>query len=52
MEKTHLDQGFLKYELCEEFADHFCLPTDYVWLEFVDPNFATTEEVQAILSNY
>lgn len=53
MESTPVDlSGFCKYALCEEFADEYCLPTDYVWQEFVDPNLASIEEVAYILSNY
>lgn len=52
MDKTSFDSGFCKYQLCEEFADEQCLPTDYVWQEFVDPNFASLQEVFAVLSNY
>jgi hypothetical protein len=42
----------LKFALCEEFADEKCLPTDYVYLEFVDPHCASLEEVQFVLSRF
>lgn len=50
---SHVDlSGMCKYALCEEFADSICVPTDYVWMEFVDPNVASIEEVCFVLSRF
>lgn len=42
----------LKFALCEEFADEKELPVDYVYMEFVDPNYASFEEVQFVLNRF
>lgn len=40
----------LKYVLCERMADFYGLPVDYIYAEFVDPEKATLEEVEFVLS--
>lgn len=35
--------------LCDEFAEKYELPTDYVYIEFVDPMVATLETVTKAL---
>lgn len=47
-----MDSEELKFALCEEFADEKELPVDYVYLEFVDPNTASLEAVQFVLSRF
>lgn len=42
----------LKFALCEEFADEQDLPVDYVWEEFVNPETASLDEVQFVLSRF
>ena len=37
------------YKLCDEFAEKYELPTDYVYMEFVDPTVATLETVTSAL---
>jgi hypothetical protein len=51
-DKGNRIKDLAKFDLCEEFADCFDLPIDYVWQEFVDPTFAEYEEVERILSSY
>lgn len=41
-----------KFDLCEEFADSFYLTVDYVWTEFINPNFAEYEDVERVLSAF
>jgi hypothetical protein len=40
----------LKYVLCEKMANFYGLPVDYIYAEFVNPEKATLEEVEFILS--
>jgi len=40
----------LKYVLCEKMASFHGLPVDYIYAEFVNPEKATLEEVEFILS--
>ena len=37
------------YRLCEEFAERYELPTDYVYMEFIDPDVASLETVTMAL---
>ena len=37
------------HKLCDEFAKKYELPTDYVYMEFVDPTVATLEAVTLAL---
>ena len=37
------------YNLCDKFAEKYELPTDYVYMEFVDPMVATLETVTKAL---
>lgn len=50
--KNTLDREELKFALCEEFADEQCLPVDYVWEEFINPEESSLEEVQFVLSRF
>ena len=40
----------LKYVLCEKMANFYGLPVEYIYEEFVNPEKATLEEVEFILS--
>ena len=37
------------HKLCDGFAEKYELPTDYVYMEFVDPTVATLEAVTLAL---
>lgn len=52
MPKGNRIRDLAKFDLCEEFADCFCLTVEYVWAEFVDPNFAEFEDVELVLSAF
>ena len=52
MRESNRIKDLAKYDLCEEFADCFCLTVEYVWTEFIDPNFAEFEDVERVLSSY
>ena len=40
----------LKYVLCEKMANFYGFPVEYIYAEFVNPEKATLEEVEFILS--
>lgn len=52
MPKGNRIRDLAKFDLCEEFADCFNVPVEYVWTEFIDPNFAEFEDVELILSAF
>lgn len=52
MKEANRIRDLAKFDLCEEFADSYNLPVDYVWLEFIDPNFSEFEDVKFILESY
>jgi hypothetical protein len=41
-----------KFDVCEEFADFFNLSVEYVWTEFVNPNYAEYDDVVNVLKSY
>lgn len=52
MREQNRIKDLAKFDLCEEFADCFCLTVEYVWSEFIDPNFAEFEDVERVLSSF
>lgn len=49
MESVSFQQAYESYLICEEFAERYELPVDYVYMEFVDPTVATLEAVTQAL---
>lgn len=37
------------HKLCDKFAERYELPTDYVYMEFIDPDVASLEAVTLAL---
>jgi hypothetical protein len=48
-EQKALEEAYKAYKMCDEFAERYELPTDYVYMEFVDPTVANLETVTRCL---
>jgi hypothetical protein len=44
-EQKAYEEAYEAHRLCDEFAEKYELPTDYVYMEFVDPTVASLEAV-------
>jgi hypothetical protein len=49
---SSIEPDILKYVLCEKLASFYGLPVDYIYEEFVNPDNATLEQVQFVLSRF
>lgn len=48
-EQKAYEEAYKAHRLCDEFAEKYELPTDYVYMEFVDPTVASLETVTEAL---
>lgn len=49
LEQKALEEAYDAFILCDTFAMDYELPTDYVYMEFVDPTVASLEAVTEAL---
>ena len=45
LEQKAYEEAYEAHRMCDEFAEKYELPTDYVYMEFVDPTVADLETV-------
>jgi hypothetical protein len=48
-EQKAYEEAMEAYSICDQFAERYELPVEYVWMEFVDPTVATLEAVTQAL---
>lgn len=48
-ERKAYEEALMAYRMCDEFAEEYELPTDYIYMEFVDPEVASLETVTKAL---
>ena len=44
-EQKAYEEAYKAHKMCDDFAEKYELPTDYVYMEFVDPTVASLETV-------
>jgi len=44
-EQKAYEEALEAFEMCDAFAEQYELPTDYIYMEFVDPSVASLEAV-------
>lgn len=44
-EQKAYEEAYEAHKMCDEFAEEYELPTDYIYAEFADPTTATLETV-------
>lgn len=48
-EQKAYEEALEAYSMCDAFAEQYELPTDYIYMEFVDPTVASLEAVTEAL---
>lgn len=48
-EQKAYEEALEAYSMCDAFAEEYELPTDYIYMEFVDPSVASLEAVTEAL---
>lgn len=48
-EQKAYEEALKAFEMCDAFAEQYELPTDYIYMEFVDPTVASLEAVTEAL---
>lgn len=48
-EQKAYEEALEAYSMCDAFAEQYELPTDYIYMEFVDPSVASLEAVTEAL---